>query len=125
MTISIELSPAEEARLAEEARRKGVDISSLVRGYVSQPPEKQPASLAASTSGSGLLGNGNSSATRPRIPLTASPEDIERNMQMFARWAEEDAKLTPEEREEDARISAEIEAVLLANPRDLRLRQPE
>ena len=57
--------------------------------------------------------------------MRASPEDIEKGRQFFARMREEAAKMTPEEIEEDDRISAEIEAVLLANPRDLRLRQQE
>jgi hypothetical protein len=70
MTLTIELTPREEARLVAAARRAGLEPQALARKLVTQglpDPDQHP-------------------ATDPTLAL-------------FAQWDEEDAAMTPEEAE--------------------------
>ena len=74
MTLTIDLSPTEEALLTDAARQKGLDPAALVKALVT---EHLPAP-----------------ATAPEDPTLA----------LFAQWAQEDAQMTPEEIAEENRI---------------------
>jgi hypothetical protein len=69
MTLTIQLEPDEEARLAAAARREGLDPASLVRKLMI---EHLP-------------------------PVTQSVEEEDPTLALFAQWDREDAQMTPEE----------------------------
>jgi hypothetical protein len=69
MTLSIELEPDEEARLAAAARREGLEPAELVRKLMI---EHLP-------------------------PVTPTEEDEDPTLALFAQWDREDAQMTPAE----------------------------
>jgi hypothetical protein len=75
MTLTIELHPDEEARLAAAARREGVEPAELIRKLVV--------------------------AHLPPIPSNEDEEDP--TLALFAQWDREDALMTPEEIEAEQR----------------------
>lgn len=83
MTLTLDLTPTEEAQLKTAAHQKGVDPASLLKQLMSEHlPE-----LAASPE--------------------ALPEDP--TLALFAQWAKEDAQVTPEEVAEENRLWEEFE----------------
>jgi hypothetical protein len=70
MTLSIELTDQEEARLAAAARMKGIPREQFVRELVIE--------------------------RLPSLPKLAEGEE-DTTVQLFAQWDEEDASMTPEE----------------------------
>ena len=80
MSILIELPPTEEAQVAETASREGVSVEDLVKKAIRHYlPQNPPEPINAAT------------------------------IALIKQWEEEDAKMTPEEREKDRQIFAEIE----------------
>ena len=80
MSILIELPPTEEAQVVETANREGVSVEDLAK-----------------------------KAIRHYLPKN-SPEPVNAaTIALIQQWEEEDAKMTPEEREKDRQIFAEIE----------------
>lgn len=84
MTLTIDLSPTEEALIAAAARQKGLEPAALVKALVA---EHLPASVHA-------------------------PEDP--TLALFAQWAQEDARMTPEEIAEENRTWEEFKTNLNA-----------
>ena len=83
MTLTLDLSPAEEARLAAAARQKGLAPAALVKALVTEHlPEHAPA---------------------PADP----PEDP--TLALFAQWSQEDAQKTPAETAQEDRLWEEFE----------------
>lgn len=74
MTLTIHLTPVEEARLAATARKEGLEPSELARKFVTE-----------------------------RLPLFALDETEDPTLALFAQWDREDAEMTPEEQEEAGR----------------------
>jgi hypothetical protein len=86
MTLMIELTPGEEARLVAAAQEEGIEPTELARRFVRErlsPP----------------VGNG-----REQDPMLA----------LFRQWDEEDAAMTPEEVAEETRQWEELKANLNA-----------
>ena len=77
MPLTIDLSPADQARLAAAARQKGVAPAELAREIVTEhlPPVPEP-------------------SDEPQDPTLA----------LFAQWEKEDAQMTPEEIEGERRL---------------------
>jgi hypothetical protein len=75
MTLTVELGPDEEARLAAAARREGVEPAELVRNLLLQHLP----------------------------PVTPSEEETDPTLALFAQWDREDAQMTPEEMELEQR----------------------
>lgn len=93
MTLTLELTPEQERRLTE-AREKGIPVESLLLAVIDHLTPQEP-------------------APDPAADLRA----------VFARWEEEDAKLSPEE---IAKENAEWEAFIAEHPlKELRLREPK
>lgn len=74
MTLTIDLTPAEEARLADAARRTGADPADVMRRLV----------------------------TEHLPPVPEGEEDP--TLALFAQWDAEDARMTPEEAAEEQRV---------------------
>lgn len=80
MTLTINLSPTEEALLAAAARQKGLDPAVLAKALVTEHlPE----------------------------PVTLSEDST---LALFAQWAQEDAQMTPEEIAEENRTWEQLKA---------------
>jgi hypothetical protein len=84
MTLTIELSPSEEIRLAAAAQREGIDLAQMAHKLVA---EHLP-----------------TLATHDEDPVAA----------LFTRWEDEDAALTPEELREEQRQWEEMKTHLNA-----------
>ena len=69
MTLTIHLTPFEEARLAATARKEGLEPAELARKFVTE-----------------------------RLPPPALDETEDPTLALFAQWDREDAEMTPEER---------------------------
>ena len=82
MTLTIDLSPTEEALIAAAARQKGLEPAALVKALVA---EHLPAPVHV-------------------------PEDP--TLALFAQWAQEDAQMTPEEVAEENRTWEEFKTNL-------------
>ena len=82
MPLTIDLSPADQARLAAAARQKGVAPAELARELVTNhlPPVPEP-------------------SDQPEDPTLA----------LFAQWQKEDAQMTPEEIERERRLWEQFE----------------
>ena len=81
MTLVIELSPEEEARLAAAAEREGLLPSELARKLVTQ-----------------------------NLPPTPPGGAEDPTLALFAQWEKEDANMTPEEIEQERRLWEEFKA---------------
>ena len=81
MTLTIELTPTEQARLEAAAQREGIAPADLARKLVT---EHLPAAVEK-----------------------GGEEDP--TLALFAQWAEEDARMTPEEFEQDRRLWEQFE----------------
>lgn len=113
MNVTLHLSPEEEAKLAAAAREQGLDPAEWLKKIAlnSLPaPENGLSDLDAKLRLSQLQ---TGTPLMPDIPTR----------ELFAKWAEEDARLTDEERDAQDRLWEEIERGLLEN-RGLRLRRP-
>lgn len=114
MSLTIPLTPAEEARLSAAARRIGLAPEELMKRltleHLPAAAEDEEGSIDATLrrwqqeDGAPLL---------PDVPTLA----------LFAQWAEEDARMTSEERAAEDRLWAEIENGLMESS-GLRLRRP-
>ncbi len=84
MTLTLELTPTEEAQLKTAARQKGVDPAVFLKQLMTEhlpEPAASPESL---------------------------PEDP--TLALFAQWAKEDAQMTPEELAEENRTWEEFKS---------------
>jgi hypothetical protein len=79
MALIIHLTPSEEARLEEAARREGLDPAELARKLVAE-----------------------------RLPPLAPDQEEDQTLTLFAQWDREDAAMTPEEIEEAKREAEEF-----------------
>jgi len=105
VSLVIDLTPAEEARLVAAAEETGVDAVEYVKRLVTDhlyavpaagddvrdPERSKPGSQTESQNGAQLA---------PDVPTQL----------LFAKWAQEDALLTEAERAESDRIYAELES---------------
>jgi len=100
MSLVIDLSPAEEARLAAAASEIGLAPAELVKKLVDAhfPAGQNTAEAAIENQ----LGK-----SQDEEHLQSAPDVI--TEALFAQWAEEDARMTQAERAENDRIYAEIE----------------
>jgi hypothetical protein len=89
MTITLELTPEEQARLSDKAARFGLDVSSYLRRIVET--EISP----------------------PAVPTGPLPGD--RTREILAKWREEDDAMTPEEAAQAEAEWEELKANLNAN----------
>ena len=80
MTLTVELTPAEEARLVAAAKQEGVEPAELVRKLMTE-----------------------------HLPSTAPDEETDPTLALFAQWGEEDARKTPEEIAAEERMWEEFE----------------
>jgi len=95
MTITVNLTPMEEAQLSSEAIQNGLDTSELVQNLLREH----------------LISTPLTSADKVRIKLrqwqketkTVTSPAIPAH-ELFARWAEEDAQMTEEEMEAEDRL---------------------
>ena len=95
MSLVIDLTPAEEARISAAAKQIGIAPSEWVKKLVeANLPETSEERLDSEL----------------RHPQEQNGTVSDASTQaMFAQWAQEDAQLTEEERAENERIYAEIE----------------
>ena len=100
MNLEIPFTPAEEARLSEAARQSGIAPAEFVRRLALR--YLVPESTHAEDDMDSKL-----SAWKEKESTGVSSEEAAR--QLFARWAEEDARMTPDEEAQNERIYAEIE----------------
>ena len=100
MNLTIDLTPAEEARIAAAAKRTGLAPADLVKRLVNEH-------LPALTSDERSDTDAELRQLRQTEPPTANPEVTAQAL--FSQWAEEDAQLTDEEREQNERVYAQIE----------------
>ena len=81
MTLTIELSPSEAARLVAAARQEGVQPAELARRLVTD-----------------------------RLPaLAANARGEDPTLALFAQWEQEDTQMTPEEIEQERRLWEQFE----------------
>lgn len=97
MSLVIDLTPSEEARISAAAKQTGLDPSEWVKKLVEANLPVTDEEHLDSELPQAQVQNG-----------TASMHDAS-TQALFAQWAEEDARLTREERTENERIYAEIE----------------
>jgi hypothetical protein len=113
MSLTINLTASEEARLSEAANRTGLAPAAYVEKMVR---EKLPAEAgdkkAAVMEKLRQWQSQDNTSLRPEVPTA----------DLFARWAEEDAKLTDEEREADDRFWEEFMAGINQTRSDLGMR---
>jgi len=83
VTLTLDLSPTEEARLAAAARQKGLDPAAMVKALVTEH----------------LLEYSPTSVNAPEDPTLA----------LFAQWAQEEAQKTPGEIAQEDRLWEEFE----------------
>lgn len=83
MTLTIDLSPAEQARLTAAARQKGVAPAELARELVT--------------------------SHLPPAPAEPGDEPEDPTLALFAQWEKEDAQMTPEEVERERRLWEQFE----------------
>jgi hypothetical protein len=113
MKLDIPLTPDEEARLSVEAKRNGLApeewIKRLALENLAEPPRHAEEEMDAK------LRRWQEQTGTALLPDVPAPE-------LFARWAEEDALMTEEEREAEDRLWEDIERGLTAN-KGLQLRR--
>lgn len=93
MTLMIELSPAEEARLDEAARQTGLDPISLTR-----------------------------QALNAHLP-TLLNQSKDPTLALFAQWEQEDAQMTPDETAQERRVWEQFEIGVNKNREELGMRR--
>ena len=95
MTLKVELTPSEEARLAAVAREEGVSPAEFARKLLTE-----------------------------RLPPAAvnGPEE-DPTLALFRQWGEEDARRTPDEADNENRLWEEFEANVNATRQILGMRQ--
>ena len=81
MTLTIELTPEQEARLNAIAQREGLDPAEVVKKRVAE-----------------------------HLPLTLQDEERDPTLALFAQWDKEDQNMTPEEIAEENRTWEEFRA---------------
>jgi hypothetical protein len=123
MTLTIELNPEEEARLASAAASAGLEPAVLARKLLAErlpiatpvsPQEKVRALLRQWQA-------------QDNTPVIAGPEPLPGETTteaLFRKWDEEDARMTEEEREAEDRLWSEVEQGLAEN-HGLRLRRAD
>lgn len=98
--MQVDLTPSQEARLSAAARQTGVAPAELVKRLIE---EHLPYAPATDESGIDAIlrqrQEQDGTALQPDIPTQS----------LFAQWAEEDARMTDEEREAEARFWEEFE----------------
>ena len=80
MTLTIELTPEQEARLADAARKEGLEPTVLAQKFVA---DRLP--------------------TLPQIP------EQDPTLALFEQWRREDAQMTPEESEQERQLWEAVE----------------
>jgi hypothetical protein len=113
MTLTIELTPDEEERLTQAARREGLDAAALARKL-----------LMSSLNGTADAHDLDARLRRWQEQdgtalLPVVPTDV-----LFAQWAEEDARMTPQELQAEDRLWQDLEKRLLDPGARLQLRRP-
>ncbi len=114
MTLSIDLTPFEEARISAVAERTGLAQSEFVKKMLDEHlpvfpttgEEELDAMLRKWQSEDGT-------ALMPDVPTQA----------LFAQWAKEDVNMTDEEREAEDRLWEDLEKAFGANDGQLRPRK--
>lgn len=95
MSLTVELDPAEEARLAAAAEREGVPTAELARRVLVEH--------------------------LPPVPEAEPAEDP--TLALFRRWEEEDAKRTPEEAEAERELWERFQSNVNETRRALGMRE--
>ena len=126
MTLTIELNPEEEARLASAAASAGLEPAVLARKLLS---ERLPTAAAAPVSPQekvrALLRQWQAQDNTPAVIAGPEPLPGETATEaLFRKWDEEDARMTEEEREAEDRLWSEVEQGLAEN-HGLRLRRAD
>lgn len=119
MSFVISLTPNEEARLADAASQEGLAPAEFAEKIVKEritPKPLPPTPLEVNEALDAKLRQSQQATNTPVGPHI--PASV-----LFAQWAEEDAKMTDEEREAEARLWEDIEKSLLED-KGLRLRLP-
>jgi hypothetical protein len=80
MTLTIELTPEQEARLAAAARQEGLEPADLARKIVTE-----------------------------HLPPAIPGDKEDPTLALFAQWAKEDEQMTPEEIEQEGRLWRDFE----------------
>ena len=100
MSITVNLTPAEEARLSTEARRDGLAMADLaaklLRKHLSYAPESSPDRVRAK------LRQWQKETATETLPALSAHE-------LFSKWAEEDTHMTEEEQEAEDRLWQDFE----------------
>lgn len=129
MTLTIELSPEEEARLREAARRQGLDAAALARKLVT---ERLPVTDVSTGSAKELSPQERVRALlaqwqdQDNVPVPAAPEPLPGEtptQALFRKWDAEDAAMTDEERAAEDRLWSEVEPALSGRRAGLHLRR--
>jgi hypothetical protein len=129
MTLTIELTPEQESRLAAVARSRGLELAQLAQRLVTEHlPENRPdpsdrAGLSPPERVRALVAEWQAQDNTPTLPPVATKEGETPTEALFRQWEEEDAAMTEEEREAEDRLWQDIEKGLAEN-RGLRLRRP-
>ncbi len=128
MTLTIELNPEEEARLARAAEREGLDLAVLAKKLVTERlPDITDGNGSAGTSPQervrALLAEWQAQDKTPTLPPVPTTEGETPTEALFRQWGEEDAAMTDAEREAEDKLWEEIEKGVSENS-GLRLRRP-
>lgn len=125
MTLTIELTPEQESRLAAVARQKGLAPAQLAQRLVTEHlPDNLPDVTGASPAERvrALLTEWQAQDNTPTLPPVPTREGETPTEALFRKWEEEDAAMTEAERETEDRLWEEIEKGLAENS-GLRLRR--
>jgi hypothetical protein len=119
MTLTIELNPDEEARLASAAASAGLEPAALARKLLAERLPGLPAGAADSNGSAGMSPQEKVRAllakwqAQDNTPIVAGPVALlpgETTTQaLFRKWDEEDARMTDEEREAAERLWEEFQ----------------
>lgn len=114
MDLVIHLTPSEEAQISAAAKDSGIAPAELVKRLVT---EHLPVSSSQiETDIDARLRQWQQQDGTPLMP------DVPANV-LFARWAEEDACMSDEEREAEDRLWEDLEQSIVQNERLLQLRR--
>ena len=125
MTLTIELTPEQESRLAAVARQKGLAPAQLAQRLVTEHlPDNLPDVTGAAPAERvrALLTEWQAQDNTPTLPPVPKREGETQTEALFRKWEEEDAAMTEAERETEDRLWEEIEKGLAENS-GLRLRR--
>jgi hypothetical protein len=113
MKIEIQLTAREETQLAEVAQRNGLSPEEWLRQLALESLTNAPINDQDELDGKLRRWQAQDGVKlNPNIPAS----------ELFARWAEEDARMTEEERNAEGRLWEDIERGLAENRRTLRLK---